>query len=280
MNKKNNTTIDIKTGFQCNNNCKFCAQGNQRNFRNNFSTEQIKKILIENKTIFDNVVLTGGEITIRSDFLELVKFAKNCNYKNIFIQSNGRMFSYVDLCEKVAEIGVNNFYLSLHGSTPEIHDGLTRVAGSFEQTIKGIKNLINLGQKVSTNTVVTKINYMDMPNVAELLSKLNVFSFQFSFMDINSVIEKNKEEIDIIVPRYKDVKESVEKGLQIGLDFNSKCKTESFPFCSLSRKYYDCIPFKRMEDYFVRDGERTQNMTEIRNNKLKKQGEKCKQCKV
>jgi len=278
MNKKN-SIIDIKTGFQCNNNCVFCAQGDKRNFGKTQTTGEVKKALAENVVNFGGVVLTGGEITIRKDFLELVNFAKECGYKNIFIQTNGRMFSYPELCKKTVEAGATNFSLSLHGSTPEIHDGLTRIKGSFEQTLKGIKNLLELGAFVSTNTVVMKTNYLDMPNIAQLLSGIKVFSYQLSFMDINPVIEKNKEMIDGIVPRYKEVKESVEKALQVGIDQDIKCKLEAFPFCTLDEKYHYHIPGKKFSNYFVFDGERMTDMVKRRRDKLKWQGEKCKDCK-
>ena len=279
MDKKKDSTIDIKTGFQCNNNCRFCAQGDKRHFGKTQSTEEVKQILIKNRADFTNVVLTGGEITIRNDVVELVTFAKECGYKLIHIQTNGRMLSYMDLCKKIVEAGANHFSLSLHGSTSEIHDGLTRAPGSFNQTLQGIDNLVKLGQCVCINTVVAKTNHTDMPNVSRLLSQLKVTSYQFSFMDINPVIEKNKRMIETIVPRYKEVRESVEKALQIGINSNVRCKVESFPFCTLGEKYYTYIPGKRLSDYFVCDSGRIDNMNMIRKNRLKKQEEKCKQCK-
>ncbi|MDD2227348.1 MAG: radical SAM protein [Clostridia bacterium] len=278
MNKKN-SIIDIKTGFQCNNNCIFCAQGDKRNFGKTQTTEEIKKTLSESISSFEGVVLTGGEVTIRKDFLELVSFAKDCGYKNIFIQTNGRMFSYLELCKRTIEAGATNFSLSLHGSTPEIHDGLTRIEGGFEQTLKGIKNLLELGAFVSTNTVVMKTNYLDMPNVAKLLTKIRVSSYQLSFMDINPVIERSEEMIQEIVPRYKEVRESIENALQLGIDQGVRCKVEAFPFCTLGEKYHSHIPGKKFSNYFVFDGERMTDMIKRRKEKLKWQGEKCRDCK-
>ena len=211
--------------------------------------------------------------------MELVSFAKECGYKLIHIQTNGRMFSYMDLCKRMIEAGANHFYISLHGSTPEIHDGLTRANGSFEQTIQGINNLIKLKQVVSMNTVVAKTNHTDMSSVARLLSELNVSSYKFSFMDINPLIERDRELIDTIVPRYKDVRESVERGLEAGMNSKTRRQLEAFPFCTIGEKYRNYIPQKRTDSYFVRDGERMQDMIKMRDDKLKNKSEKCKQCK-
>ncbi|MBU4449766.1 MAG: glutamate racemase, partial [Actinobacteria bacterium] len=63
---------------------------------------------------------------------------------------------------------------SIHGHTPELHDSLTRSKGSFEQTKQGIKNLIELAQPISTNTVVVKQNYKYLAKITEFLSNCEV----------------------------------------------------------------------------------------------------------
>ena len=68
--------VDIKTGFHCNNNCLFCVQAHKKKFGNR-TTEEIKKDLTAAKESgCEEVVFTGGEVTIRDDLLELISFAK------------------------------------------------------------------------------------------------------------------------------------------------------------------------------------------------------------
>mgnify|MGYP000103156041 CR=1 FL=1 len=163
--------VDIKTGFLCNNNCKFCVQAGSK-CEGNRSFEEIENNLKECRERCDQVVLTGGEVTIRKDFFEIVKLAKDLGYKEIQVQTNGRMFSDFDFCKKAISSGVTHFAPSIHGFCAEQHDYLTESEGSFSQTVLGILNLKKLGQSVAVNTVIVKSNYVDLPKIASLLVKL------------------------------------------------------------------------------------------------------------
>ncbi|MDD4062719.1 MAG: radical SAM protein [Candidatus Pacebacteria bacterium] len=269
--------VDIKIAYRCNNKCKFCIQGKKREFLRDKTTDEIRRILQENVKDFKGVVFTGGEVTIVNDFLELVDFAKRIGYSSIQIQTNGRMFSYLDFCKKTIDAGANQFALAIHGSTEEVHDSLTRVDGSFDQTLQGIKNLKSLDQIVLTNTVVNKINHKDIPNIAKMLVGLHVYSFQFAFMHINPVIQNDKNLIDEIVPRYKDVKKYVEEGLDIGINANIKCATEAMTPCIIP-KYIDYIAEKYIPETFIYDSDVARDFQKMKRDGAKLKGPKCSEC--
>ncbi|MDD3940228.1 MAG: radical SAM protein [Candidatus Pacebacteria bacterium] len=269
--------IDVKLGYSCNNHCRFCIQGGKRNFRNDQTTEEVKKVLADNKD-FEEVVFTGGEVTIRADILELVKYAKQCGYKIIRIQSNGRMFSYFDFCQRIIDAGANEFMPSIHGSTAQMHDSLTCAKGSFEQTLKGICNLKKLNQGVYINSVVTRKNYHDLFNLAKLLVGIKVNSYQFAFMHINSVIQHNVNLVEEIVPRYNEVKLDVEKALQLGIDNKVRSRVEAFPFCTLDKKYHNNISENYMSDAFIYENNKMSDFKKMKQDGGKIKGEKCKQC--
>ncbi|MCD6371799.1 MAG: radical SAM protein, partial [Candidatus Aenigmarchaeota archaeon] len=144
--------LDVKVGWRCNNNCIFCAQAHKRHL-GDLSTEEVKKRILEGwEDGCDELVLTGGEPTIRKDIFELVRYAHELGFKIIQIQSNGRMFYYKDFVKKIIEAGANEFSPAIHGHNPLIHESQTRAKGSFKQTYEGIKNLKEFGQYVITNT--------------------------------------------------------------------------------------------------------------------------------
>ena len=274
-------TSVIKTGFQCNNNCIFCIQDNSRYTKKTQSTEEVKKILKENVKTSKEIVLTGGEVTIRGDIFELVKFAKECGYESIQVQSNGRMFSYMDFCEKLINVGANEFGISIHGSTSEIHDKLIRVEGGFKQVYKGLNNLKELKQKICTNTVVTKINYKDLPNITKILIDFNVFEHNFTFLYLNFNIMKDKKLIEEIAPKYVDVRKYIEKCLRMGIEAKIKIRTEAFPFCVLGKKYHHFIKALCVPDNIVYENDIIFDFKgkNIKSDIGKKKFEICKQCK-
>ena len=228
--------VDIKTGFLCNNNCLFCVQADNK-LKGNRSFEEIKNDLISSRGRCCGVVFTGGEVTIRKDFFDLVKLAKDLNYKIIQIQTNGRMFASLDFCKKAISAGATEFSPALHGYCKEQHDYLTRSSGSFNQTVKGIKNLKSLGAYVLTNTVVVKSNYTNIPQIARLLVKLNADQFQFAFVHPMGNAWKNFEGI---VPRISLAAPYIHKGLQIGIDAGKSVMAEAMPYC-LMKDYEDYV---------------------------------------
>jgi len=271
--------VDIKLGFQCNNRCRFCVQGNKREEFPDKTTKEIKRILKEARKKHKGLVFTGGEPTIRKDLPELVEYAKKLGFKVIQIQTNGRMFAYKKFCENLIEKGANEFALALHGHNAKLHDSLTTVPGSFEQTTTGIRNLKSLGQRILMNTVITKPNYKYLPQIAELLVNLGVDQFQFAFIHINQIIFNNKKLIDEIVPRKSKVMPYVKKGLRVGIDTELRVMTEAIPYCFM-KDYENCIAEKIIPDGAVYDADwAIQDYGKYRRTEGKLKGSNCSKCK-
>lgn len=269
--------VDIKIGFQCNNLCQFCVQGDKRYKFKNKTLEQIKEALNQaKKQGGEGVVFTGGEPCLHPDILQAIQHAKNLGFSSIQLQTNGRMLAYLDFCKKLIKAGINEFSPALHGSTPEIHDKLTNSSGAWEQVVQGIKNLKSLGQYVLTNTVINSLNYKDLPNIAKLLVNLGVDQFQFAFVHILGTADKNK---DWIVPRKSDVMPYVKQGLDIGIKAGKSVMTEAIPYC-LMQGYEEYIAEKIMPETKVVDAEGViESYADYRWNEGKAKREECKKCK-
>lgn len=267
--------VDIKTGFLCNNNCLFCVQALNK-CKGNRSFEEIKKDLVESKERCDGVVLTGGEVTIRKDFLEIIKLAKELGYKVIQIQSNGRMFSSLEFCKKTIGAGATEFSPALHGYCAEQHDFLTRAPGSFNQVVKGILNLKALGAYVLTNTVVCKSNYQNIPDIAKLLIRLNVDQYQFAFVH---GMGNAWENFDSVVPIMSQAAPYIHKGLELGSRAGKIVMAEAMPYC-LMQGYEDFIAEKVMPETEIR-GKSFQNTNDFKQQRTvdgKAKFPQCKEC--
>lgn len=267
--------IDIKVGFLCNNNCKFCVQVHCR-WMGNKSTKEIKKDLKESKRRCKDVVFTGGEVTIRNDIFEIVNYAKELGYETIQIQSNCRMCSNMPFLKKLIKAGANEFSPALHGHIPQLHDCLTRAEGSFYQTVKGIMNLRELNQKIITNTVVVKSNYSHLPQIAELLIRLKVDQFQLAFVHPTG---NAYTYFDSIVPVMSRVKPYLHKGLQIGIDAGIRVMAEAMPYCMM-QGYEEHIAEGIVPPTEIKAGDSfVDNFIEIRKTEGKIKFKQCKKCK-
>ncbi len=267
--------LDLKTGFKCNNNCRFCVQAHKKEYGNR-KTEELLSELKRAKATCDDVVFTGGEVTLREDLFELVSCAKKLGYKGIQLQSNVRMLCYRSFCKRLIKAGVNEFSPALHGYTAELHDDLTRAEGSFRQTTMAIENLRSLNQYIITNSVIVKPNYQYLPELAQLLINLGVNQYQLAFMH---AVGNAWDNFDELMPRVTDTAPYVHKALQIGIDSGVNCMAEAMPFCHMKGYEKYCsehfIPSTEIWDVNSRD--------EFFENTRKKEGKRkfpqCRRCK-
>lgn len=273
--KSTTERVDVKTGFVCNNKCRFCVQGDKRFVHGNKSTDEVKATLTAARQDADSIVFTGGEVTIRDDFLELVAFARSLGFRIIQIQTNGRMLSYKKFCEQTIEAGANEFSPALHGHTPELHDFLTQAKGAFKQTVQSIRNLKELGQPVITNTVITRSNYRHLPEIAKILTGLRVDQYQFAFVHPTGTVESYYSSV---VPRMTFIEPFVKKGLRVGQKRGILALTEAIPYCFMKgfERYVaeQYIPRTKIFDAkFVLD-----DYTEFRLTEGKAHGPQCIEC--
>lgn len=219
--------LDIKVGYSCNNNCIFCAVKNHEQKDRTF--EEYDKIITKERTNNNDITITGGEVSIRNDFLDIISRAFELKY-NINIQSNGRMFSNSRFAYVTSQFNISEFLISIHGHNSEIHDLLTQSRGSFDQTVCGIENLISLGNKVVTNTVLMKENINYMKDLCILLSSLNINEILLSYPDITGGSLKNIDKI----PTLSEVKNKVPEVIDVCNKLKIRVIFDNVPLCIMN----------------------------------------------
>jgi hypothetical protein len=118
---------------------------------------------------YESLILSGAEVTTFEDLEKYVRHAASTSYfKKIQIQTNGRRLSDQKYLQSLVDAGVNEFFVSLHG-LEAVHDAVTRVPGSFMETMAGLANLEDLEVNVITNTVLTRSN---LPDIVPLMDRL------------------------------------------------------------------------------------------------------------
>lgn len=222
--------IDVKVGFGCNNHCRFCVQGRKRERFGWRPKDELVGFMRDSRAKYHGVVFTGGEPTLHPELVALVSAARELGYTSIQVQSNGRMFAYKKLCQALIAAGANEFSPALHGHRADCHDYLTSVAGSFEQTLKGIRNLKALGQRVITNSVITRSNFRHLPELAALLVENGVDQFQLAF--VHPVGSAGPDaNFASIVPRLSLLQGHLHAALELGQAAGRAVMTEAVPYC-------------------------------------------------
>ncbi len=153
---------DITVTLRCNNSCVFCPRTILRRIavKDGPGLEQRLKLVREGG---DRVVLTGGEVTILDDFFGIVGACANLGFREIAVISNGRRLSDRHFAAKVAKSAVTEVCVTVYDLRPSVHDRLTGVKGSLQETLAGIDNLLSEAGEtgkpgVRINTILCRDN--------------------------------------------------------------------------------------------------------------------------
>ena len=135
----------IETSFRCNLACVHCYVNRPSRHRaeaaRELLQEQLQRLIDE---IADagciHLLLTGGEVLIRSDFPDVYLHALRRGLR-VTIFTNGTLVTdrIADLFDEYRPASVE---ITLYGATQEIYEKVTRVPGSFERCQQGIARLV------------------------------------------------------------------------------------------------------------------------------------------
>lgn len=236
INRNNkNITLLVICNFECSQNCVFCSVGDLHGNKSK-TTDQIVGIMKDGrKNGYQNIEFSGGEVTIRKDIFDLIKIAKELGYKNIGMVSNGRMFFYKDFCKKIIKNGLNYVLISLHGHNKKIQEEISCTPGSFDQSVAGIKNLINLKIPIAISTAINKFNYLHLEDLGKFINKLGVNYWMISDLIPEGKANKNYDFLSI---SYEQFLPELKKIGKLSKKFN-RIHFWYFPLCVFPQDFYD-----------------------------------------
>jgi MoaA/NifB/PqqE/SkfB family radical SAM enzyme len=170
----------ITVGFACNNACAFCAQGEARHDRPAASEVEIARALDEIAP-GEAVALLGGEPTIFADLPSWIRAADARGAAHIVVQTNGRRLAYRAFTHTLREASSRlSLDVSLHGSTPAMHDWHTATPGSFAQTVQGLRNARAEGIPTGITTVVTRSNFRHLAEIVRIAHAASAAAIHFA----------------------------------------------------------------------------------------------------
>ncbi len=168
----------VRISRTCNNHCVFCLDSDVQDGTMIPATEVEAEISRGIELGASRLILSGGEASIHPDFVRLIRFGKAAGYAHVQTISNGRMFAYRGFSRQALDAGLDEITFSMHGHTPELHDELTGVAGSFMQTVAGIRNVVADGRCiVSGDVVVNRLNVSHLRDILDLFIGLGIREF-------------------------------------------------------------------------------------------------------
>lgn len=189
----------IKVGYGCNEHCTFCHTLDVRPIDGS-SDEVERKIHRAAELGHTMVVLSGGEPTIRPEFLQwALRIA--AHGLDLGLVTNGRALAYPVLVDKLLACRLRYVYLSLHGGTAAVHNRLVR-SDAFDQAIAAVRNLAGRGLDLTVNCVVTRQNLAHLRGLVDLLAATPDVALKFSMVEPKGGAARH---FDLLVPRVAAV---------------------------------------------------------------------------
>jgi MoaA/NifB/PqqE/SkfB family radical SAM enzyme len=215
----------------CNSKCTFCIVDSPYMKQDTILRRRISRFLHEHAgQDYEAVNLHGGEATIRKDFLEILDEIRDLGYPTVFLQTNGRKLARMEYAKTVVGKGVSLFIVSMHGATAATQDGISLAPGSFDQAVRGIRNVKELGASVRTNSVVCKDNYTELPEIVDLCMDLGADVINISALHTSGTALRNFWDV---TPRYDEIRPYVMEACDRAIARDAALRLEGFPYCGV-----------------------------------------------
>lgn len=200
--------------IRCNLSCAHCRRiDGEETACNDLTTEQARGMIEQlaavgkSQPFMPILVFSGGEPLCRPDVFELIDYARGRDIRAA-LATNGTLVDET-VARRIKESNVARVSVSLDGATPEVHDRLRQLHGSFEQALAGIRCLTDQVVPFQINVTLTKHNAHQIEDVYELAKRLGAAAVHI-FMLVPVGCGQVLAETDMLSPRqYEDMLVSI-----------------------------------------------------------------------
>jgi radical SAM protein with 4Fe4S-binding SPASM domain len=139
------TLVSFAVTRECNLKCKHCySQSIDSPHPREFNTAEAKRLISQIAEAGAHLIIfDGGEPLMRSDVFGLVSHARSVGLTAV-MGSNGTLIT-PEVAVKLADAGLEAIAISLDGADAETHDAFRGLQGAWEQTLRGIENIREVG---------------------------------------------------------------------------------------------------------------------------------------
>jgi len=202
--------MDLAITYRCNNSCFHCYAGSPRETVELSTEEWLKAIDILFEIGVPHVVFTGGEPTLRSDLETLIRFSERRGLVTGLV-TNGRKLADNEYLKGLIDAGLDHIQITLLSHNEKVHDKITRVRGSWRETVEGLRNAVATPVYTLTNTTLNHYNADDILKTVKFLHDLGLEQFACNSMiysgkavDLPEGFALEEESLQPILERIKE----------------------------------------------------------------------------
>ncbi len=203
----------------CNLRCKHCyASSDNKKYNDELTLSDSKKFIDDLKNFnVPALLFSGGEPLMKEDILDILNYADIKNIRST-LSTNGTLLDK-DICRFLKKINLGYVGVSLDGIGTS-HDEFRGVKGAFDSSLIGIRNCMEVNQKVGLRFTITKNNYKDLKDIFYLIKEEHIprvcfyhlaYSGRGSKMTTEDISkEETREALDLIINKAIEFGPNVE----------------------------------------------------------------------
>lgn len=140
------------------------------------------------------LLLTGGEIFVRKDFLHIYSYARQ---KGLLITlfTNGTLISK-QIADQLTRLPPFSIEISIYGRTKETYESVTQMPGSYDRCINGIRMLMDRKLPLKLKTMATTRNHQEVDDLKRFVEEDLGLEFKFDAM-INPRLDCSQSPLDV-----------------------------------------------------------------------------------
>jgi His-Xaa-Ser system radical SAM maturase HxsC len=227
---------------RCNNYCLMCSQPPKDVDDGWLLNEAMDAIRLMPRTL-RTLGITGGEPTLLGQgFIDLVRHIKSWLPRTtLHILSNGRSFADQAFAQRYARVGHPDVMLGipLYACDPTRHDYVVQARGAFDETVRGILNLKQYGQRVEIRVVLHKQTYQHLPALAQYIASNLLFVDHVALMGLE-MTGFTRANLDALWIDPVDYKAQLSEATQILAAYGIRTSVYNHPLCLVDQ---DVEPF-------------------------------------
>lgn len=165
--------MDLALTYRCNDDCAHCYNARPRDYPE-MGTQDWQRAMDRLWDVgIPHICFTGGEATLRRDLPELIAHS-HARGQIVGLLSNGRRLSDPEYTQALVEAGLDHVQITLESYRQDVHDQMVRARGAWRQTVAGIRNALEAGLFVMTNTTLLADNADHILETIDFLADVGV----------------------------------------------------------------------------------------------------------
>ncbi|MDF2545782.1 MAG: hypothetical protein K0R93_680 [Anaerosolibacter sp.] len=227
-NANNLHEIKIEVTQKCPLNCMHCSSEANISKIRKLTEESVASLLNEaSKMGVNSVVFSGGEPLEWEPLIRSLKLCSNLGIDTSVYTTCFNFYLDESLFYEFINSGIRNVVVSLFGANAKEHEKITRIHGSFDKTIAGIKKLKENDINIGVHFVAMRPNWRQLAGVVSLIEELRVKKISIlRFVPhgrgeiVKDVYNLNRDELKELKKEILRLRENKEVMIRLGSPFN------------------------------------------------------------